>query len=231
MVRTHSACRKDRLVDILKKKKPRCDYVGRQIEIHWHFDSSPALGASPERCLCEEALIEPRIPPPPPHPPSCMSTDYSTTKCKSYVARGGASAHTWRYSTCSLLSAARLQVEVQTSAAWCFLPERDGEVMLQRHVSIGRRRRWSKAHVVFLMKEWSAGARGGVWLISGKVTFNLEPPPPHPSLWIRRLSFQYPAPRLMQRHTLVESVEASPQWNSHCIMVSPLPYIYIFPAM
>lgn len=58
--------------------------------------------------------------------------------------------------------------------------------------------RWSKAHVIFLIKEWSAAAQRRN-SSRRKVTCNDDP-----SRWIWRLSFQYPAPWLMQRHTYLK---------------------------
>lgn len=56
-----SALSKSARRDTSKRWLP-CDYVGGQIEIHWHFDSSLVLEITPARCLCEEAPIRHRIP-------------------------------------------------------------------------------------------------------------------------------------------------------------------------
>lgn len=54
--------------------------------------------------------------------------------------------------------------------------------------------RWSKAHIIFLIKEWSAEAQRQN-SSHRKVTCNDDP-----SWWIWGLSFQYPVPWLMQGH-------------------------------
>lgn len=150
-----------------------------------------------------------------------MSTDYSTAKCKSYMAdreslrcarvfcwctcmHEASSQHEQRScmrlfmtdtvfgiygARCKSILSSFLQVS-GLSAGETTLPRVSREALLENGAVLW----WAKAHIIFLIKEWSAEAQRQN-SSHRKVTCNDDP-----SWWIWGLSFQYPVPWLMQGH-------------------------------